>query len=261
MARQRAIPVGPRLTGVHATVWAEADRERPSGRTLYVDGFASSYVDLEDPTYLRYGYMRHLAAFLDALPPGGLDVVHLGGGACTLARYLAATRPGSRNLVVEHDELVVRVARESLGLRSGAGLQVKVGEGRERLARRPDASADAVVVDAFVGPSVPPSLLTVEFLADVRRVLRPGGLYLANLADDPPLPVARALAAGLLATFRDAALVADREAGDNLVFAAGRRVPLDVVRERLAREGLRQRLHSRAHLVGLAAGARPARDA
>lgn len=253
MARQRALPVGPRLTSPFATVWAEADRERPSGRTLYLDGFPSSYVDLDDPAYLRYGYVRHLAMFLDALPPGGLDVVHLGGGAATLARYVAATRPGSRNLVVERDELVFRVARERMGLRTGPGLQVKIGEGRQALTRRPDASADAVVVDAFDGPRVPPSLLTPDFLADVHRVLRPGGLYLANLTDDPPLPVARALAAALLTVFRDAALVADTDTGDNLVFAAGRRVPLGPVRERLAPEGARQRLRDRGQLLGFAA--------
>ena len=47
--------------------------------------------------------MQAFADVLDALPAGPLAVTHVGGGGCTLARYLAATRPGSSQIVLEPD--------------------------------------------------------------------------------------------------------------------------------------------------------------
>lgn len=259
--RQRALPIGPRRASAHATVWVEADRERPSGRTLYVDGFSSSYVDLEDPGYLRYAYVRHLAALLDGLPSTAPSVLHLGGGGCTLARWFAAVRPASRNLVYERDEVVVRLAREQLGLRSSAAVRVKVGDGRDGVARHREASLDAVVLDAFDGPRVPAHLTTRQFLDDVRRVLRPGAPLLVNVSDDPPLPVTRALAAGLLEAFADVALVtertvASRRAAGNVVLAgATGRLDLGPLRALVAADGPRTRILGRAQVVGFAGGA------
>lgn len=259
--------VGDRVAGRHATVWVEADRDRPSGRTLLVDGFASSYVDLDDPGHLEFAYMRRLAALLDALPAGAADVLHIGGGACTVARYVAARRPAARQVVWERDEDVVRVARELLGLRTGPGFAVKVGDGRDGLARRAADSADALVVDAFDGPSVPVALLTAEFCAEARRVLRPAGLHLLNLIDGPGLATARAVAATLLAGFADVALVAERDVlmgreRDNLVFAASdAALPLHLLRARTAAEGPGLRILRRDQLAGFAGGAVPLTDA
>jgi len=264
--RGTGVAVGERVAGRHATVWVEADRSRPSGRTLLVDGFASSYVDLDDPTYLDFAYMRRLAALLDALPGDAPRVVHVGGGACTLARYVAAARPGARQVVHERDEEVVRVARALLGLRTGPRLAVKVGDGRAGLTRRRDGSADAVVVDAFDGPAVPSALLTRGFLLESARVLRPGGLHLLNLIDGPGLGLSRAVAATLLAVFADVALVAERDvlAGrvrDNLVFAASDgTMPLRLLRARSAADGPRVRLLRRPQLSGFAGGAAPLDD-
>src|SRR6476661_3429914 len=135
------------------------DRRHPGGRLLLVDGQESSYVDLDDLTRLDFAYVRRIGDLLDLHAPPGepLHVVHVGGGGFTLPRYLAATRPGSRSVTFERDGGLVDVARESL-------------------AALPERSSDAVVVDAFDGPLVPSHLTTVEFVGDVRRVLRPGGL-------------------------------------------------------------------------------------
>ncbi len=258
--------VGDRVVGRHAPVWVEADRDRPSGRTLLVDGFASSYVDLDDPLHLEFAYVRRLAALLDALDGDAPDVLHVGGGACTVARYVAARRPAARPVVWERDEDVVRIARELLGLRTRPGFAVKVGDGRAGLARRRPGEADAVVVDAFDGPSVPAALLTAEFCAEVRRVLRPGGLHLLNLIDGPGLGTARAVAATLLDAFAHVAVVAERDVlmgreRDNLVFAASQAaLPLHLLRARTAAEGPRLRILRSDPLSGFAAGAQPLRD-
>lgn len=270
-ARRRAdggsgVAVGDRVVGRHATVWVEADRDRPSGRTLLVDGFASSYVDLDDPLHLEFAYVRRLAALLDALDGDAPDVLHVGGGACTVARYVAARRPAARQVVWERDEDVVRIARELLGLRTRPGFAVKVRDGRAGLARRRPGEADAVVVDAFDGPSVPAALLTAEFCVEVRRALRPAGLHLLNLIDGPGLGTARAVAATLLDAFAHVAVVAERDVlmgreRDNLVFAASQAaLPLHLLRARTAAEGPRLRILRREELSGFAAGAQPLRD-
>ena len=64
------------------------------------------------------------------------------------------------------------------------GLRVQVGDARAGVAAERPRSFDAVVTDVFVGPYVPEHVMTLQALADVRRALRPGGVYIANLIDE-----------------------------------------------------------------------------
>jgi spermidine synthase len=203
------------------------DLDRADGWMLLVDGTPQSYVDPGDPTYLEFDYVRWLADVVDTLPPGPLTALHLGGGACTLARYVAATRPGSTQLVVEVDGGLAEVVRSQLGTR---GFKLRVADGRAALAGLAPTS-DLVVTDVFVGARVPAHLATVEHVHEVRRVLRPGGVYAVNLGDSGALAFARQQAATLAAVFENVLVVADpgvlrgRRFG-NLVLAASDR-PLD----------------------------------
>ena len=163
---------------------------------------------------------------IDAMRPPGepLDAVFVGGGGFTLPRYLAATRPGSRSRVLEVDQQLVDLARAELGLRTGPDLRVEVGDARVTLRGEPGGSADLVVGDAFGGRSVPWHLATREFAADIRRVLRPDGIYLLNVIDFGDLDLVRAEAATLLDVFADVRLVArPGPAGGNLVLIASAR--------------------------------------
>ncbi len=245
------------------------DRRRPGGRLLLVDGQESSYVDLEDLTRLDFAYVRRIGDLLDLHAPAGepLHVVHVGGGGFTLPRYLAATRPGSRSVTFERDGGLVDVAREALGLRTSARMRVRVGDGRELLAALPERSTDAVVVDAFDGPLVPSHLMTVEFVRDVRRVLRPGGLCVLNVIDIPPLELARAAAATLLDAFRHGAILAPRrllrgrEGGNVVLTASSRPLPLDGLRARAAQADQPEEVMTGDELVAFTGGARPLTDA
>jgi len=246
----------------------KVDRRHPGGRLLLVDGQESSYVDLEDPTNLDFAYVRRIGDLLDLhAPPGDpLHVVHVGGGGFTLPRYVAATRPGSRSVVFERDGGLVEVAREALGLRTSARLRVKVGDGRELLGALPERSADAVVVDAFDGPLVPAHLTTMQFVREVRRVLRPGGLCVLNVIDIPPLELSRAGAATLLAVFRHGALLAPRrlvrgrEGGNVVLAASSRPLPLEALRERAARAEQPEEVIAGGDLATFTGGAAPLRD-
>ena len=138
--------------------------------------------------------MRRIADLIDAFrpPSSGIDVVHVGGGACALPRYVAATRPKSRQVVLELDPGVVALAREHLGLRATPRLKIKVGDAAELIVSRYDASADLVIGDAFDGPHVPAQLSDAAFVAQVRRVLKASGVYALNVIDLPGLEEVRA---------------------------------------------------------------------
>nr|WP_155060064.1 fused MFS/spermidine synthase [Streptomyces blattellae] len=223
-----------------------ADPDRSSGRTLVLDGLRHSYVDLDDPTYLKFGYVRAIASVVDAAFPEDepLAAQHLGGGGLTFPRYLAATRPGTRSLVSEIDSGVVRVNRDQLGLRPGNGIDVRVEDGRLGLRRLDTDSRDLVVGDAFGGVSVPWHLTTAEAMTDVRRVLNEDGVYVANLIDHGSMAFARAEVATLRETFEHVALVGEpadigldptaaSEGGNVVVLASDRPVDLRATQESL----------------------------
>jgi hypothetical protein len=157
----------------------EVDPRRASGRLLRQAGMDASYVDLADVTHLEFDYMRWLRIVLHAA--GARRVLHIGGGACALARALAAEDPGGRHEVCEIDADVLALAREHLGLRRAPGLRVRHAEGRAHLAAQPDGGWDAIVIDAFLGARVPARLITVEALTDAARV---APLTLINLVDN-----------------------------------------------------------------------------
>ncbi|MER7736513.1 fused MFS/spermidine synthase [Streptomyces erythrochromogenes] len=216
-----------------------ADPDRAGGRTLVLDGVRHSYVDVDDPTHLRFAYVRAIASVVDAAFPAGAPLAahHLGGGGLTFPRYLAATRPGTRSLVSEIDGGVVRIDRDRLGLGPDGGIGVRVEDGRIGLRRLETGSRDLVVGDAFGGVSVPWHLTTAEAMADVRRVLREDGLYVANLIDHGDLAFARAEVATLGRTFAHVAVVgrpsdigldptAPAEGGNLVVLASDRPVDL-----------------------------------
>jgi SAM-dependent methyltransferase len=160
------------------------DPDRSTAWTLLLDGAPQSHVDLAQPTHLEFEYVRRMAAAIDLLAPAGqpLRVLHLGGGAWTLARYVAATRPRSPQRVVELDGALVELVRTRLPA-DGLDLDVRVADARADLAAAPAAAWDAVVLDVFAGARTPAHLTSVEFLRAVAGALRPGGVYVANIAD------------------------------------------------------------------------------
>ena len=213
-----------------------ADPERPSGRTLELDGLRHSYVDLADPRHLEFPYIRAIVATIDTEFPGdrALRAYHLGGGGLTVPRYLAETRPGTESMVSEIDPGVLRVDEELLGFQPDGRVEVRVEDGRLGLRRLADDSRDLIVGDAFGGVSVPWHLTTREAIGDVDRVLTPDGIYVLNLLDSGPLAFARAEVATLREQFGHVAVTAEsgtlddpRNEGGNLVVVASDE-PIDV---------------------------------
>jgi spermidine synthase len=210
------------------------DDQRPNGRLLLLNSARHSYVDLVDPRHLEFAYTQWIGAVADVLARDGvpLDALHIGGGGFTLPRYLAATRPGTRSVVLELDGELVELDRDRLGVRTGPDLRVVVGDARVQLRREPAAGYDLVVGDAFGHLVVPWHLATREMAEQIRDVLRPDGMYAQNVIDYPPARFVRAEVATVAAVFPHVALVAPPDAlagrtGANFVIVASK-APLSV---------------------------------
>lgn len=244
------------------------DRDRARAWTLLIDGAPQSHVDLDDPAYLSFEYQRRLGHVIDLVAPPGKPVraVHLGGGALTLARYAAATRPRSTQQVVERDAPLVQLVRRELPLDPGARIRVRSADARDGLAKVPDGWADLVIADVFSGTRTPAHLTSTEFLDDVRRVLAPGGVYAANLADGPPLAHLRGQIATAADRFAELALAADpavlrgKRFGNAVLVASDRPLPVAELTRRAASDPHPARVEHGRALTDFTGGAAPVTD-
>lgn len=241
----------------------ERDRDDPLGCTVLVDGVPSSYVHLGDPLRLEFEYMRWVGDLLDVLVPDDepLHTVHVGGAGCTLPRYVAARRPGSRQVVLESDPDVVAVARETFGYSRRSGFRLRVADGFAGLRELADGAWHVVVRDAFVGDTTPEHVTTTTFVAEVARVLSRDGVYVANIADRPGLGLVRREVATALTVFRYVLLVGEtqhlrgRRYGNVVLAAARRPLPVAELTRRVASGPVPARVVPPKDAAALAAGA------
>jgi spermidine synthase len=201
-----------KLSGYRATI--EPDRWQPGTYTLVVDGTPQSSVNLDDPTQLTFEYVQRIGHVIDQLPDGAITAVHLGAGALTLPRYVAATRPGSRQQVVELESDLVDFVREHLPWSRTASIRVRHGDAREALGRFPAGlrgNVDLVVVDVFGGARIPAHVTSLEFYREATALLAPDGVVCVNIADGPGLSFARSQAATLHAATGNVAALAETQ--------------------------------------------------
>lgn len=249
-------------SGYHC-IQIETDPGNPAVVALLLDGGYNSQIDMAEPRSLGFPYELWVAEAIDGLAPPGAPLrgVFVGGGAFTLSRWLAAVRPGSTSNTLEVDGKLVEFDRERLGLRTSPALRATIGDARLTLPREPAHSADVIVGDAFSSRTVPWQLMTGEWLGEIKRVLKPTGVYVLNMIDLRPLALLRAEAATLLRAFARVRLVTPaggdgRPAGGNEVLVAGD--------GRLPPAGdppaAGARTYERAALERIVAGAQPLRD-
>jgi len=241
---------------------------------LLIDGVPQSHVDLDDPGYLDFEYVRRIGHVIDEAAPAGqpLRVLHLGAGALTLARYVASTRPGSPQLAVEVDAALVDLIRLRLPPRNPR-LRVRVGDARTELERLRPGSFDVVIADVFAGGRTPAHLTSAEFWAAARRVVHGtsrssrDGVVAANVADGAPLAHTRAQVATARAVFPHACLIADaavlrgRRFGNLVLVASPEPLPVDALTRRTAGDPMPGRVVYGTDLVRFTAGAKAVTDA
>jgi hypothetical protein len=221
-----------------------ADQDNSNGWLLKINGVMSSHIDLADPLFLDFEYMRWMAALIESrwpavsgkgAPKGSephrLRGLHLGGGACSLARYFHAAYPDARQVVVELDGKLAEYVRGWFDLPKAPLLRLRVGEAREVTETLTPDTRDFIIRDVFAGALTPRPLTTAEFNEHIKRVLAPGGIYVVNSGDAPDLRNAREDAATIAAAFEHTVIIADpamlkgRRYG-NMVMA-GSDTPLD----------------------------------
>ncbi|GHE09308.1 spermidine synthase [Streptomyces alanosinicus] len=261
-----SIPVTRTVDHGIAKLMPDVDRER--AWLLTVDGAPQSYVDLDEPAYLEFEYARRLGFVLDAVAEAGraLDVVHLGGGALTLPRYVAATRPGSRQDVVEADAALLELVVEHLPLPAGSGIALHTADARAWLEAAPDDSADVLIGDVFGGSRVPAHLTTLAYARETERVLRPGGVYLANLADAAPFGFLRSQLATFAGYFAELVLIAEpgvlrgRRFGNAVLVASHRPLDTAALARRAASDAFPARVEHGTAVREFTGSARPVED-
>jgi spermidine synthase len=247
------------------------DDGRPGRWTLLLDGYPQSALDLDDPLRLDFEYMRRIASVVDAMAPAGipLSVLHLGGGALTMPRYVAATRPRSAQRVVELDAALIAFVRRELPLPRGADIRVRAMDARAAVESLAPGRFDLLIADVYSGARVPAHLASTEFLGAAARLLRPGGLYVANLADGAGLAFARGQVATLRRLYGEVVLLAEpavlrgRRFGNVILVAAAEpgRIPVAPLARAGAADPFPVRLVEGDDLTDLVAGARPVTDA
>jgi spermidine synthase len=169
---------------------------------LVVDGTPQSHVNMEDPSELFFEYIQRMGHVIDLIGDPGepITAVHLGAGALTLPRYVEATRPGSRQQVVEIESDLVDLVRAELPWSKRAQIRVRHGDAREVLGKLPTGlhgTVDLVVIDIFSGARTPAHVTSREFYALAAPLLSPRGVMVVNVADGPGSAFAKAQAATL----------------------------------------------------------------
>lgn len=211
---------------------AEILHEPDGSMVLLVNGVPSSHIVPGEPTRLDFEYMRWIADFLDASYPGEAKpmsrVTHLGGGACSLARYFAAAWPGSRSTVVEIDSELAVLARKRFDVPRSPTVKIRVGDAREVTDAFKPATRDVIIRDVFSSATTPRNLTTVEFYRAAWASLSEGGFYVANCGSHADLKEAKEELAGMIAVFPHVAAIADppmlkgRRYGNIVLIGAGR---------------------------------------
>jgi len=154
-----------------------------------------SRINLTAPQTLVSPYAHGMfASYLYQPHPRRVLIVGLGGGA--MVRFLTHHEPTVQIDAVEIDPVVVRLADQFFGVRSGGNVRVHTADAVAFVASTADRY-DLILMDAFLRPSsdtdptgVPTTLKTLEFLGRLKQALAPGGVIAfnvnehASMADD-----------------------------------------------------------------------------
>ena len=230
-----------KLSGFQAVI--APDRWVDGSYSLVVDGTPQSHVNLDDPTNLFFEYIQRMGHVIDVFRTPGEPVtaVHLGAGALTLPRYLEATRPGSRQQVIELEQDLVDFVRAELPWSAKSSIRVRYGDAREVVGRLPSGltgTVDLLIIDIFSGARTPAHVTTIEFYRQALQLLAEDGIVLVNVADGPGLHFARAQAATLqaaigtapsnsLAILAETQVLKGRRFGNFVLVGSRSELPLD----------------------------------
>ena len=200
------------------------DTERPAGWWLMVGESEQSFVDIDDPMHLEFEYVQMMSYVIETAfrEDGPLAALHLGGGLCTVPRWIAERYPGSPQRVAEASEEIAGLARS---LDPQAKFDLIETDALAEVERTAAASLDLIVSDVYLGPETVTSVYPLPALRAAHAALQEEGLYVCNISDARPFALAKTVVATLRTVFADVVVLVEpavlrgRRSG-NLVLAA-----------------------------------------
>ena len=154
--------------------------------SLILDHLVHSYTDLTDPLYLEYEYIRMYEEMVrwQTDKRKSFKALFLGGGGYTFPRFIEAKYSQVEIHVVEIDPEITRVVKKYLGVPENTKVHTFNEDGRWFVMNcKEKGSYDFIFGDAFNDLSIPYHLTTKEFAIQLRSLLKPDGLLMANVID------------------------------------------------------------------------------
>jgi spermidine synthase len=226
LAASQALPVGEHVVHREVSPWQTlVVVDSPTRRCLRfgdgADQFNQSCQLRARPAHLAFDYTRAMVATLLLWNPSPSRVLLIGVGGGSIPSALAAVRPEMAIDAVDIDEAVLRIAQRFFGLRPGPNLRLHAADGRDFVAkaRARGERFDAVLLDAFDAEGIPLALFTESFLRDLRGLLSPAGVFLANTFSGSP-SAAQELETAKAAFGRVYSVQQGQRAGNRLIVAA-----------------------------------------
>jgi len=234
------LPAGERVVHTEKSAYQTLIvTDSPSRRCLRFDDINSalnqSCQQLSEPDHLVFDYTRAMTALLLLWQPPPQRVLLIGVGGGSIPRAVMRARPQIELDAVDIDAAVVRVAQRYFGLAPQPQLHLHVADGRAFVAtaRTRRQHYDAVLLDAFDAHGIPPALFSEEFLQDIRAVLAPDGVFLANTLNSGPSTAQETrLATAVFGRFYNVQLATS--GGNRLIVAAREPARLPTVQQLLS---------------------------
>lgn len=136
---------------------------------------------LDSPNTMLFFYTQAMLATL-ATQEDGLRVLNVGLGGGTLPNAILSYFPGAKVTTVELDPQMLQAAKDYMSFEESENNAVVIQDARYFIRKQQSRKEkhDVVLLDAFDGEYIPEHLTTQEFLQEVKSILKPGGMVMAN---------------------------------------------------------------------------------
>ncbi len=140
-----------------------------------------SAMRIKDPLALELAYTRGIMCFLLFTKESSLNVLAIGLGGGSLAKYMHAYCPNVLAKVLELNPKIIQIARSQFYVpENDEALEIIEGDGLQYLAEHTSV-ADVLMIDAFDSNGIPPDFRSQDFFDQCANTLNSEGILAINL--------------------------------------------------------------------------------